>query len=84
MLAQNSSMKSEATGPRVEPPSEARSSDIVRVRAEYVEMPGLSLTARQAARLWGLDARRSDHVLSILVDSGFLRCDGQGRYRRRP
>ena len=26
-----------------------------RVRAEYREMPGLSLTAEQASRLWGLN-----------------------------
>ncbi|MGE0706007.1 MAG: hypothetical protein AB7P22_18955 [Vicinamibacterales bacterium] len=84
MPARNSSMQSEAAGrPRVEPTSEQGSNEIVRVRAEYVEMPGLSLTARQAARLWGFDARRSEHVLSMLVDSGFLRCDRQGRYRRR-
>ncbi len=83
MLARNTSLQSEAIGPRIEPPSEWRSNEIVRVRAEYVEMPGLSLTAQQAARLWGLDAHCSEHVLSALVDSGFLRCDRQGRYRRR-
>lgn len=28
---------------------------IVRISAEYLEMPGLRLTLRQALRLWGLD-----------------------------
>ena len=46
-------------------------------------MPGLSLTALQAARLWGLGTLRSQQVLSMLVNSGFLLCDRQGLYRRR-
>jgi hypothetical protein len=29
---------------------------LMLVRAEYVEMPGLSLTKPQVERLWGLDA----------------------------
>jgi hypothetical protein len=28
---------------------------LARVRAEFCEMPGLCLTARQARRLWALD-----------------------------
>lgn len=59
------------------------SSAIERVRAEYLEMPGLSLTLSQAARLWGLTASHSARVLSVLVESGFLRCDPRGLYRRR-
>lgn len=83
MLTMNSSMQSQAVKPRVEPPSALRSSDTARIRAEYVEMPGLSLTALQAARLWGLGTLRSEQVLSMLVDSGFLLCDRLGLYRRR-
>ena len=83
MLTRNSSMQSEAAGARIEPLSELAPGEIVRARAEYVEMPGLSLTTPQAARLWGLAPGRSEHVLSILAGSGFLRCDRQGRYRRR-
>jgi len=35
--------------------------DVVRRRAEaeYLEMPGLKLTAQQASRLWHLDAAAS-------------------------
>ena len=35
--------------------------DVVRRRAEaeYLEMPGLKLTAKQASRLWHLDAAAS-------------------------
>ena len=29
------------------------SSDLARIRSEYIEMPGLVLTLPQAARLWG-------------------------------
>jgi hypothetical protein len=54
-----------------------------RIRAEYREMPGLSITAPQAARLWGLDARRSQHLLTSLVAEGFLVRDARGRYGRR-
>ena len=44
-----------------------------RVRAEFVEMPGLELTLPQAVRLWGLGADDCRHVLDSLADAGFLR-----------
>jgi hypothetical protein len=53
-----------------------------RARADYLEMPGLSLTAWQAARLWAIDIGISEHVLQDLVDSGFLRRTREGRYLR--
>jgi hypothetical protein len=37
-----------------------------RVRAEYLEMPGLRLTAQQAQCLFGLDAESCDAVLGTL------------------
>jgi hypothetical protein len=46
---------------------------IDRVRAEFVEMPGLELTLPQAVRLWGLGADDCRHVLDSLADAGFLR-----------
>jgi hypothetical protein len=45
---------------------------IRRVRAEYLEMPGLQLTVAQAARLWQLDLVSSEALLSTLVQSRFL------------
>ena len=45
---------------------------VERARAEYLEMPGLRLSARQACRLWGLDEPLCRTVLTILVDRGFL------------
>jgi hypothetical protein len=49
-----------------------------RVRGEFREMPGLTLTLAQAGRLWSLDVRTCSEVLSHLVDTGFLckRADG--------
>lgn len=54
-----------------------------RIEAEYVEMPGLTLTGRQAARLWGLDVRQVERLLSELIERGFLMRDRRGAYRRR-
>ena len=44
-----------------------------RVRKEFLEMPGLRLTIRQAARLWGLEPTACEHVIEVLVRSEFLR-----------
>lgn len=52
-----------------------------RARAEFREMPGMSLTTAQAARLWQLSPDTADALLAELVQAGFLvRRDGQ-RYR---
>jgi hypothetical protein len=44
-----------------------------RVRAEFLEMPGLELTIPQAVRLWNLGVDDCRHVLDALVDAGFLK-----------
>jgi len=51
-----------------------------RSRSEYLEMPGLALTLRQAQRLWALDAHTCRSVLELLSESKFLRRTHQGRY----
>lgn len=57
--------------------------DVVwRVRAEYLEMPGLGLTVGQAQRLFNLDQSLCDALLAALVDAGFLRRTPDGRYVR--
>jgi hypothetical protein len=43
-----------------------------RIQGEYVEMPGLRLTAAQAQRLWGLERDVCDALLGALVDAKFL------------
>jgi hypothetical protein len=45
---------------------------LLRVRAEFLEMPGLQLTEAQAARLWSCDSATCSAVLSSLVESRFL------------
>jgi hypothetical protein len=53
-----------------------------RIRAEYEEMPGLTLTLGQAARLWNRDARELERLLKALVSEGFLVRSAQGVYLR--
>jgi hypothetical protein len=43
-----------------------------RAEAEYLEMPGLKLTAAQASRLWHLDAAASATLLDAMVEAGVL------------
>jgi hypothetical protein len=43
-----------------------------RVRGEFREMPGLTLTLAQAGRLWSLDHVTCNEVLGRLVEAGFL------------
>ena len=68
---------------RRKPSARQMSSDVARIRNEYLEMPGLELTLPQAARLWSLSVSRSALLLSMLVETGFLICDKKTIYRRR-
>lgn len=53
-----------------------------RIKAEYLDLPGLQLTRWQAQRLWGLEAMQCDALLGALVDSAFLRRTAEGMYVR--
>ena len=55
---------------------------IERVRAEYLEMPGLSLTRCQMRRMWLLDAALCDAVVDTLVATHFLWCRADHTYAR--
>ena len=55
---------------------------IERVRAEYLEMPALSLTPAQLARLCGIDRTMCDLVLQVRSDQKFLGPTPDGRYAR--
>jgi hypothetical protein len=46
---------------------------VVRVRAEFTEMPGLQLTIQQASRLFGLDPAACTAVIQELVRTDFLK-----------
>jgi hypothetical protein len=56
---------------------------VSRVVGEYQQMPGLTLTALQARRLFGLDMAACERVLSGLVSIGFLTLTRHGMYQRR-
>lgn len=43
-----------------------------RVRAEFLEMPGLKLTVPQAQRLWGFDRHTCEAVIEELTEARFL------------
>jgi hypothetical protein len=75
---QGAEMKSEST--LMEP--QRVIDDVVRRRAEseYLEMPGLKLTAQQASRLWALDAAASATLLDSMVDAGVLCRAKDGAY----
>ena len=45
---------------------------LLRVQAEFLEMPGLRVTRAQARRLWALDGAVCEAVLCALVDARFL------------
>ena len=53
-----------------------------RVQCEFLEMPGLRLTAAQARRLWNLDEAACDRLLRALVDAKFLFETRNGAYMR--
>ena len=53
-----------------------------RIEGEYREMPGLNVTAPQAARLWGLDSTTCSFVLMTLIERGVLRQTTSGTYVR--
>jgi hypothetical protein len=53
-------------------PAEAFVFALRRAQAEFLEMPGLQLTAAQAARLWSFDSALCSAVLTALVESKFL------------
>ena len=53
----------------------------IRVRAEFLEMPGMTLSLDQAVKLFGVDSKRCKAVLAELVDSGFLK-NRDGRFGR--
>jgi hypothetical protein len=57
--------------------------DVVsRIRAEFLEMPGMRLTIQQVERLFGIERILSQSVLDSLVDERFLCVTPDGLYGR--
>lgn len=44
-----------------------------RVRAEFNEMPGLTLTPAQASRFFGMDQEMTQSVMERLVEAAYLK-----------
>ena len=63
-------------------PGQAIRALMERVQAEYVEMPGLSVTLPQAQRLWAVDQTMCEEVFSRLISTGVLRRTSKGRFIR--
>jgi hypothetical protein len=55
---------------------------IQRLRAEYIEMPGMRLTAAQVQRLCGIEQTLCRSVLESLVRTRFLCLRPDGTYGR--
>jgi hypothetical protein len=64
---------------RGEPPRDQLTALIL---GTYREMPGLSLTLPQAARLFGLRDSTCEILLAALIDAGKLRRTATGHYVR--
>ena len=54
-----------------------------RIRGEFDEMPGLSLTSIQASKLFGISLDVCAGILVDLIEEGMLRLNSNGRYARR-
>ena len=53
-----------------------------RIEAEYMEMPGLSVTLPQAQRLWTADRRTCQTAFDRLIARGVLKRTVRGRFVR--
>ena len=53
---------------------------VQRVRAMFLEVPGTRLSARDAARLAGLEASVCSYVLDTLADARFLKRGRDGTF----
>ena len=66
------------------PPSAPLSGLLQRVREQYSEMPGLTLTKPQAMRLFGVAPSVCAAMFRALVMEDFLSCTGEGVFARSP
>ena len=53
-----------------------------RLRAEYLEMPGMKLRLEQVQRLCGIEQTMCKLVLDALVKTNFMRLNSDGTYVR--
>ena len=62
--------------------ADAIDADALRIRHEFLDMPGLVLTVAQTARLYALSTAHARALLDALVAEGFLEGGSGGGYRR--
>ena len=62
--------------------AEAIDADVLRMRHEFLDMPGLVLTVPQTARLYDLSTSHARAMLDTLEHEGFLVSSPNGAYRR--
>ena len=62
--------------------ADAIDADVLRVRHEFLEMPGLVLTVAQTARLYTVSTAHANALLETLEAEGFLVSSPNGAYRR--
>lgn len=55
---------------------------MARARAGFIEMPGLTLTPQQGAKLFGVDPDTAAVALELLWREGFLQLTRRGYYVR--
>lgn len=55
---------------------------LYRLRAEFLEMPGMRLTPEQVQRLCGVERGLCQTLLDSLVNAKFLRVSADGQYVR--
>lgn len=57
--------------------------DALRLRHEFIALPGLKLTLSQTARLLDVRVHHAELLLDVLVEEQFLIRTPDGMYRRR-
>jgi hypothetical protein len=62
--------------------ADAIDADALRIRHEFLDMPGLVLTVAQTAKLYALSTSHARALLDSLIEEGFLVGDAGGSYRR--
>jgi hypothetical protein len=56
--------------------------DALRVRSEFLDLPGLTLSVPQVARMLGLRSEHATAILEMLVSEQFLAGTPNGSYHR--
>ena len=62
--------------------ADAIDADVLRIRHEFLQTPGLVLTVAQTAALYALSTAHAATLLETLEGEGFLVRDSSGAFRR--